>query len=137
MSEFELDHGSKAGADLFKSFDSFTQGYVEAMFFTEIPTGEDWNVNMLAPSAIERIRADCASFQEKAGNTIWMSLQFPSYCESQEHAGRDFWYTSQGHGCGFWDGDWPEPEATQMTRWAHLFAERHVYKGDDNLIYVE
>lgn len=27
----------------------------------------------------------------------------------------DFWLTRNGHGAGFWDGDWPVPAATRLT----------------------
>ena len=29
--------------------------------------------------------------------------------------GRDAWLTREGHGCGFWDGDWPEPAASILA----------------------
>ena len=31
-------------------------------------------------------------------------------------AGHDSWLTSQGHGAGFWDGDWQEPQATKLEK---------------------
>lgn len=94
MPEFILDHGSKESARKFASLDSFTQGYIEAMFFTDSEPGtvrpdEDsaaddpnvWNPDKhsslpgdvtladLAPEALARIVADCAAFQ-KANETL-------------------------------------------------------------------
>jgi hypothetical protein len=51
-------------------------------------------------------------------------------------AGHDFWLTRNGHGAGFWDGDWPEPLATVLTDAAHAFGELSPYVGDDGLIYL-
>lgn len=47
----------------------------------------------------------------------------------------DFIMTRNGHGCGFWDGDWAEPWATILTDLSHEFGEIAVYVGDDNLLY--
>lgn len=33
-----------------------------------------------------------------------------------QQAGHDFCLTRNGHGAGFWDGDWAEPAASQLTK---------------------
>lgn len=38
-------------------------------------------------------------------------------------AGHDFCLTRNGHGAGFWDGKWPEPQATTLTRAAMAVGE--------------
>ena len=53
------------------------------------------------------------------------------------HIAHDFWLTRNRHGAGFWDGDYPEPEATQLTDLAHTFGECHLYVGDDNKLYLD
>jgi hypothetical protein len=50
-------------------------------------------------------------------------------------AGHDFWLTRNGHGAGFWDGDWPEPYASELTRVAKEFGGYSLYLGDYGLIY--
>lgn len=40
-----------------------------------------------------------------------------------EEAGADFWLTRNREGSGFWDGDWPEPQAARLTKAAHAFGE--------------
>jgi hypothetical protein len=50
-------------------------------------------------------------------------------------AGHDFWLTRCGHGAGFWDGDWVEPVATQLTNASKEAGERDLYVGDDGMIY--
>lgn len=65
------------------------------------------------PTWRDRQVEDCARFQAEAGDRIGDSVF------DREHAGRDFWYTRNGHGCGFWDGDWPNPigeELAELTR---------------------
>jgi hypothetical protein len=122
-----------------RDLDSFTQGYVEAMFFTS--TGDDGEAfaegfSDLAPETLARIIADCAKFQEGAA---WLravnaakGYDFPGEAD----AGRDFWFTRNGHGCGFWDGDWPEPHAEQLTDAARTFGYVDAYLGDDGKVYL-
>jgi hypothetical protein len=51
-------------------------------------------------------------------------------------AGHDFWLTRNGHGAGFWDGRWPEPEASRLTESAHRYGSSDLYVGDDGLLHV-
>lgn len=51
-------------------------------------------------------------------------------------AGHDFWLTRNGHGAGFWDGDWPEPMATRLTEESERYGEVDLYVGDDGKIYA-
>jgi len=45
----------------------------------------------------------------------------------------DFWYTRNGHGTGFWDGDYEEGDA--LTKIADSFHEVNTYEGDDGQLY--
>ena len=122
--------------------DPFTQGYIEALFFTsEDDLGMAANGHLndpvgfsdLAPETLARIIADCAKFQD---GRAWADTLEGHPDADEEHAGRDFWYTRQGHGCGFWDGDWPEPYATALTEAAEAFPSQDVYLGDDGKVYL-
>jgi hypothetical protein len=52
-----------------------------------------------------------------------------------ERAGHDVWLTRNGHGCGFWDGDWSEPAATRLTKASKKFGEFNLLVGDDGKIH--
>jgi hypothetical protein len=52
-----------------------------------------------------------------------------------EYAGHDFWLTRNGHGCGYWDGDWPKGVAEGLDRLARSFGAFDLYLGDDGLIH--
>ena len=45
----------------------------------------------------------------------------------------DFWYTRNGHGTGFWDGDYENGKV--LTDIAQSFGEVETYEGDDHLLY--
>ena len=155
MPEFHLDtsggvpldshHGGKVHLQ-WGGLDSFTQGYVTALFFTENAPGvttEEWQAGCngalpgdvgfadLDPDALAKTLADCAKFQD---SRAWVDTLEGHQGADEEHAGRDFWYTRNGHGCGFWDGDWPEPYATQLADAAKAFGEVNVYLSDDGKV---
>lgn len=139
MPEFQLDYGGRDGGDWFRSLDSFTQGYVEAMFFTSTGSGDDGEletatVSDLSPSARAEIIEDCKAFQKTSAYIGWLESD-PEMGE--DCAGRDFWYTRNGHGVGFWEesrgyGVYSEPLDTA----AKAAGEINLCRGDDGFIYT-
>lgn len=102
----------------FHSLDELAQGYVEAMFFTNGDTGDsrehllnEWGVECLTPDSVAAIARDCAAFEKSVaadGRTAREIIDsVDDYDDSQ--AGRDFWFTRQGHGVGFTDRSELEP----------------------------
>lgn len=108
------------------TLDAFTRAYLHAAAFTEDPDpgqGEypEPAIEDLDPDFVRQARDDCRRFQSECWELIDPDSE-PTY-EQLSHAGRDFWYTRNGYGCGFWDGDWPEPAATVLTDAAHAYGE--------------
>jgi hypothetical protein len=143
MPEFILEVGEANDATaLFESLDAFTQGYIEAMFFTS--TGPDnaeeglgeAEVSQFAVSALESIKAQCERWQAK--HAAWLEMAYERDYD-EEQAGRDYWYCSQGHGVGFWDRKPLEAGGLgdALTRAAEETYTGGLYRGDDGLLYVE
>lgn len=86
----------------------------------------------LAPETLHRIEEDCAKFEKAA----WKILPNGSDANCDARLGHDFWLTRNGHGSGFWDGDWPEPEASKLTKLSESFGEIWAYLGDDGKVYL-
>ena len=98
----------------------------------------DFDIEDLAPETLDRIVKDCAEFQTQCGEHIEEDNRTHGYrldCTCLEYAGHDFWLTRNGHGAGFWDGDWTEPAASILTAASKRFGECSLYLGDDQLIY--
>lgn len=152
MPQFVLDMGG--AADTFSALDSFTQGYIEAAFFTECEPGTtadtwdtetqsslpgDMTVNDLAPETLAAMKEDCAAFQELAKVDLEKAYDYAPADYDANRAGNDFWYTRNGHGTGFWDrglGDLrTETVGGRLSRDAKSFGECSLYRGDDGLIY--
>ena len=136
MPQFILDEsGVVDGGRTFKNLDAFARGYIECLFFTETATGvtpEEWDSDEtqadisagrvdgsipsglsfgdLSPGALDSILTDCAAFREK-GAPLLAEAYSRDYCEEQ--AGRDFWFTRNGHGVGFWDREALEPRGEE------------------------
>lgn len=43
----------------------------------------------------------------------------------------DFWLTRNGHGAGFWDGDYPEDIGKKLTELSHLFPEVNLLSSEN------
>jgi len=104
------------------------------------PIDSNYSERDLAPATLAKMSADCEAFQAQAGEIISAAIETgavkcgPDFNE-RERAAHDFWLTRNGHGAGFWDGDWPEPMAAQLTEIAHSFGACDLYAGDDGLLY--
>lgn len=116
--------------------DPFVRAYLHALAFTEDPhppQGEypepDYR-REFGRDLIARAVRECAEFETRA-RAILAELGIDPDTMDWDHAARDFWYTRNGHGCGFWDGDWDEPLATRLTDLAHGYGEVAVdrYRG--------
>jgi len=136
MPQFQRPFTGQDDGRAFQDLDAFTQGYVEAMFFTETGTGDDEDLEYatfadLAPETLEKIKADCAAFQVQHGPLLTRAydMGFAQGHYDDERAGNDFWYSRNGHGTGFWDrhlnslGD-------DLHRYAGSFGHVYLYRGD-------
>ena len=137
MSEYVLPTGSDAAADRFAGLPDFVAGYIEAMFFTEAnPDSEDLaeaSLEDLAPEAWDTIVADCEAWQ--AENACLLKQAYDRDYD-EEQAGRDYWFTRNGHGVGFWDrGALMAEGLGDRLSDAAGRSERYLYRGDDGLIY--
>ena len=53
-----------------------------------------------------------------------------------KHLGHDLWLTQNGHGAGFWDGDWQEPEATALDNAAKALRSTELYTDENGVIHT-
>jgi len=142
MPQFILNENADTSSIM---LDDFTHGYIEAMFFTNGDTGDDdeTSLNDLGVAAITKesmasIKADCARFVGDAATLLEEAID-RGY--SLEQAGRDFWFTRQNHGVGFWDREELNGDETKtdlgekLTETAHKFGEACVCVCGDEIIY--
>lgn len=138
-------------------YEAFRQGYVAAAEFTTRDerdgVEEDTHLDAAgfehAPELVLTISADIERFLAKPVKLIpgvgdvadLIRLCADSHKPGSpedcvwNHAGRDFWYTREGHGCGFWDGDWPEQAGEVLTEISQLIGTDEWYVGGDDRVY--
>ena len=107
-------------------FDKFFHAYlVAALWSSTITEGEEENPGPregdpfdkhfspddFTPEALEILRAHALSFWSR----MWFYIDHEEAPPNSHtpprnvtQAGHDFWLTQNGHGSGFWDGDWPK-----------------------------
>lgn len=111
------------------TIDTFTRAYLECALWSstdgETALDDSYGISDFTPEALVRAVEDCASFQERVSEHI---------CDNLELAGHDFWLTRNGHGAGFWDGDWPESSETLLTELAQSYGDCYLYVTDDGKI---
>lgn len=162
MVEFVMegrDHAARAETE-------FVFGFIEAMFFTSCSPAydsEEWSTpeckraqeegqadgelpsdvgyTDIHPDSLAVIRAFCASFEAIAAPLLEQAYS-RDYDAAQ--AGRDLWFTSQGHGVGYWDrapleDDGLGDKLSDVARYreAQVWFGNHVTNGDAPFVYFE
>jgi hypothetical protein len=139
-----------------EGLDEFLSAYIEAALWSSTDNADDsggepldknYGESDIAPETLARMRADCINFlNNRLGGRLiaiaerleaegrW-SLPSGANCSVMEYAGHDFWLTRNGHGCGYFDGDWPRGIGEGLDRLAKDFGPYDLYVGDDGLIH--
>lgn len=124
---------------------SFLRAYIEAALFTcndeSTPQGgepldKNYGAKDLAPETLAKMTADCEAFQAANGELLTDENLLNGRTTVDQRAGHDFWLTRNGHGAGFWDGDWEETAGKLLTAASKKFGECHLYVGDDKKLYL-
>lgn len=98
------------------------------------PLDKNYGPDDIAPETLAKMRADCEAFI-KANVLDFTSTRWTVEGLAKQ-VGHDLWLTRNGHGAGFWDGDWPEPQASRLTEAAKAMGEVNLYVGDDGRIHA-
>lgn len=89
----------------------------------------------LDPTAWRTARADIVAFlttiAEERPVDAW-----PLVAKNAGRFGQDFWLTRNGHGAGFWDGDWPDEIGTWLTEIARPYGEVYLYVDDSGRVVI-
>jgi hypothetical protein len=114
--------------------DPFTRAYLRCAFWSSNdesderggdPLEDNYNVFDLAEETLRKVVVECDRFQAENAADIG---------DRWADAGHDFWLTRNGHGCGFWDGDWADA-GDRLTEASERAGSCDLYIGDDGLIY--
>lgn len=94
------------------------------------PLDADFGAEDIAPESVASAREELAGFLAYVAECHPESLD--ELASDPARAGHDFWLTRNGHGAGFWDGDWEH--GTALTKASKTFGSSDAYVGDDGSI---
>lgn len=133
MPEFFLDIGDDYPR--WNKLPAFVQGYIEAAAFCgcEPPDGHpmkdvdhiQFSFGALYHATVRQMAKDCTTFCERHRDMLDRAN-----AEGRDDAGlgRDFWYTRNGHGTGFWDREELNQDLRDnLCRAADLWCEVDLY----------
>jgi len=157
MPEFVMegrDHAARAESP-------FVCGFIEALFFTECSPAycaEEWFSDEcrraveegqsdgslpgdvgymdIHPDSLRRIREFCGQKQGEMADLLALAYERDGYDETQ--AGRDLWFTYNGHGVGYWDRKQLDADGLGNDLTEHCGrGEINPYFGEDSFVYVD
>lgn len=117
----------------------FTKGYIICAFWASTdestPNGGEPLDSNYVPADLhaetqQEMERDCKQFFEENIELIDTKKADDRYAE----AGHDFWLSRNGHGSGFWDGDWYDV-GEELHAAAGNFGEYHLYIDDDGMVH--
>jgi hypothetical protein len=104
------------------SFDAFFNAYLETALWSST---DDRDQPLDKRFGVRDFTADSRVKLFRMARGFWMANE-DMIADEPEKAGHDLWLTQNGHGAGFWDGDWPEPQASALDRAAKSLGEVHL-----------
>lgn len=150
----DMDHRSTyldESEALVATMDEFTKAYVISALWlgveykhgdprSDSDRASDFEPDDIEPETLKEMISDCADFLKANRATIDAAIATGEVVYGPDfgpmgRAGHDFWLTRNGHGAGFWDGDWPEPMADTLSEAARECGEYSLMMGDAGGIY--
>ncbi len=109
------------------------QSYLETALWTstddnDVPLDSICTIYDFAEKSLKQSKTDLDQFTVKA-------LPLLSDHDPNQNLEHDFWLTRNGHGAGFWDGDYVNGD--ELTTLANQFKPVDVVIGDDGKLYID
>lgn len=123
-----------------KELDLFLSNYIDCALWSSndesTPSGgepfdRNYSRSDISENTLAWMRADCERFLTENLHLI----DGEGREDALVHAGHDFWLTRNGHGAGFWDGDWPI-NGGALDKACEDYREQDLYLGDDGEIHI-
>jgi hypothetical protein len=101
------------------------------------PMDANYGPGDIASKTLREMRKDVRDFMESNAKLILKAEINEGQWSRWGRAGHDFWLTRNGHGAGFWDGDWmPRSIGDALTKASKPYGGVVLYVGDDGKIYA-
>ena len=124
-----------------KDFDKFFSAYITAALWSSNdnsdpntggdPLDKNYNIDDFDEQSLGILKAHAMSFYSR----MWYYIENEDGERDAMNAGHDFWLTQNGHGAGFWDGDWPK-YGDMLTKLSRCYPEINIDVGDDGKLSI-
>ena len=91
------------------------------------PLDDEYDIEDIDTGSLKQLADDASEFYKE-----YEGLFQGRYTD----AGHDCWLTRNGHGAGFWDGDWDEEDGEILTNASKKAGQVDLYVGDDGKIHA-
>lgn len=110
--------------------------YLATALWADLPEDADKNLTSsdIAPESRATAEKELSEFLEKA---MPLLEKYDTEEPKEGDLAHDFWLTRNGHGAGFWDGDWGDELGGELTKLAESFGGVDLYVGDDGKVYID
>ena len=107
--------------------DEFTRAYLECAEWAGVDSEQEEALELgVSPKwddrSIAQAKEECAAF---------VGAHLADIGDRLSQAGHDFYLTRNGHGAGFWDGDWPEDAGERMTVGSKPYGSANVWFDEE------
>lgn len=132
--------------------DDFTTAFFECALWSSTdnsrddggdPLDKNYGIEDIDPTCLAGLTAECEAFQRENAEHMVGCTRYHHHSDGEDcvfaaacQGGHDFWLTRNGHGAGFWDGDWPEPAGEILTKASKAYGGVDLYIGDDGKVYA-
>jgi hypothetical protein len=111
------------------------RGYLEAALWSSDDEDGDsldsnYGIRDIDGGSLREAKKDVNDFMKKAGDLLTLDGNKGS------QIGHDLWLNRNGHGAGFWDGDYPKA-GKELDKIASRMGEKYMYVGDDGKVYID
>ena len=90
---------------------------------------KDFDRSDFTEETVRAAVADCAKFQEENADDL---------CdEDDKHAGHNFWLNRNGHGAGFWDGDYEGEKGQRLSNACDAYGELFIWVDEERNLRFE
>ncbi len=118
--------------------DEFTRAYLAAALWSSTddngdPLDENYSEFDIDQASLDNMAWDTDNFQNY--NEDLLNEAYDVDGQDESDAGHNFWLTRQGHGAGFWDGDYPKT-GDRLTAETKKYDPTDLYVGDDGKLYI-
>lgn len=117
------------------SFSIFFDAYIECALWSSMdesdesggePLDSNYGPDDFDDASLAALEREAREFYEAHEETLG---------EDPAHAGHDFWLSRNGHGAGYWDGDWGD-DGDRLHAATKPYGGVDLYVGDDGRIHA-